>query len=223
MEMLLSMKKSMEEIEKKWSTQQKFKEDVYEAELKRRDQLWEEELNRRDEVYEAELKRKEQRWEEEISRREEQFKKILEHQEEKFKKEMEERDRDLLKKLQLSHESFYNNQFDQDSQLLKLIKERDADQEAKTKEQVKGFKFLYMKLLKDFEKKMKDRDQVLDDNDAFRRKNWLENLDLINNNLSKFLEVMTEMERNMNTLGTRQDDLNQKLDLTNELFLEEQA
>ena len=135
---------------------------------------------------------------------------------------MEDRDQDLLKKLQLSHESFYNNQFNRDSQLLKLIKERDADQEAKTKEQVKGFKFLYMQLLKDFEKKMKDRDQVLDDNDAFRRKNWLENLDLINNNLSKFLEVMTEMERNMNTLGARQDDLNKKIDLNNELFLEEQ-
>ena len=83
---------------------------------------------------------------------------------------MEDRDQDLLKKLQLSHESFYNNQYDRDSQLLKLIKERDSDQEAKTKEQIKGFKFLYMSLLKDFEKKMKDRDQVLDDNDAFRRR-----------------------------------------------------
>ena len=79
-----------------------------------------------------------------------------------------------------------------------------------------------MSLLKDFEKKMKDRDQVLDDNDAYRRKNWLENLDLINNNLSKFLEVMTEMKRNMNSFGQRQDDLNTKVDLTNELFLEEQ-
>ena len=79
-----------------------------------------------------------------------------------------------------------------------------------------------MSLLKDFVKKMKDRDQVLGDNDAFRRKNWLENLNLINNNLSKFLEVMTEMERNMNTLGTRQDDLNKKVNLTNELILEEQ-
>ena len=78
-----------------------------------------------------------------------------------------------------------------------------------------------MSLLKDFEKKMKDRDQVLDGNDAFRRKIWLENLDLINN-LSKFLEVMTEMERTMNTLGQRQDDLNKKVDLTNELFIEEQ-
>ena len=47
MEMLLSMQKSMEEREEKWSIQQKFKEEVYEAELKRRDQQWEEELNER--------------------------------------------------------------------------------------------------------------------------------------------------------------------------------
>ena len=68
---------------------------------------------------------------------------------------------------------------------------------------------------------MKDRDQKLDDNDAYRRKLWLENLDLINNNLSKFLEVMTEMEGTINTLGTRQDDLNKKVELTNELVLED--
>ena len=157
-----------------------------------------------------------------MSKREEQLKKILENKEEKFRKEMEERDRDLLKKLKLSHEAFYNNQFDRDSQLLKLIKERDSEQEAKTKEHIKGFKFLYMKLLKDFEKKMKDRDKVLDDNDAYRRKLLLENLDLINNNLSKFLEVMTEMEHTTNTLGARQDDLNKKIDLTNELIIEDQ-
>ena len=222
LEMLISMQKSMEEREKKWSLQQQFREEVYEAELRRRDKQWEEEMNRKDEMYEAELKRKEQKWEEELSRKEDQIKKILEHQEEKFKNEMEKRDRDLLKKLQFSHESFYNNQFDRDSQLLALIKERDADQEAKTKEHIKGFKFLYMSLLKDFEKKMKERDKVLDDNDAYRRKLWLENLDLINNNLSKFLEVMTEMERTINTLGTRQDDLNKKVELTNELVLEDQ-
>ena len=173
-------------------------------------------------MFEAELRRKEHKWEEQMSKREEQLKKILEHKEEKFIKEMEERDRDLLKKLKLSHEAFYNNQFDRDSQLLELIKERDSEQETKTKEHIKGFKFLYMQLLKDFEKKMKDRDKVLDDNDAYRRKLWLENLDLINNNLSKFLEVMTEMERTTNTLGARQDDLNKKIDLTNELVLEDQ-
>ena len=223
MEMLKSMQKSMEEREEKWGIQQQFREDMYETELRRRDQQWGEELNKKEEMFEAELKRKEQKWEEEMSKREEQLKKILEHKEEKFRKEMEERDRDLLKKLKLSHEAFYNNQFDRDSQLLKLIKERDSEQETKTKEHIKGFKFLYMQLLKDFEKKMMDRDKVLDDNDSYRRKFWLENLDLINNNLSKFLEVMTELEHNMNTLGMRQDELNEKVDLTNELVLEEQT
>ena len=38
MEMLISIQKSMEERENKWSLQQKFREEVYEAELKRRDQ-----------------------------------------------------------------------------------------------------------------------------------------------------------------------------------------
>ena len=223
MEMLISMQKSMEEREEKWRIQQQFREEVYEAELRRRDRQWEEEMNRKEEMYEAELKRKEQKWEEELSRKEEQLKEILDHQQENFKKEMEGRDQALLKKLKLSHESFYNNQYERDSQLLKLIKERDAEQEAKTKEHIKGFKFLYMSLIKDFEKKMMDSDKVLDDNDSYRRKIWLENLDLINNNLSKFLEVMTELERNMNTLGMRQDELNEKVDLTNELVLEEQT
>ena len=57
-----------------------------------------------------------------------------------------------------------------------------------------------MQLLKDFEKKMMDRDKFLDENDSYRRKIWLENLDLINNNLSKFLEVMTELENNITHL-----------------------
>ena len=70
---------------------------------------------------------------------------------------------------------------------------------------------------------MEGRDKVLEDNNAYRRKMWLENLDLINNNLSKFLEVMTELERNMNTLGMRRDELNRKVDLTNELEQEEQT
>ena len=221
--MLISMQKSMEETEEKWRIQQQFREEVYEAELRRRDRQWEEEMNRKEEMYEAELKRKEQKWEEELSRKEEHLKEILDHQQENFKKEMEGRDQALLKKLKLSHESFYNNQYERDSQLLKLIKERDAEQEAKTKEHIKGFKFFYMSLIKDFEKKMMDRDKVLDNNDFYRRKIWLENLDLINNNLSKFFEVMTELEHNMNTLGMRQDELKEKVDLTNELVLEEQT
>ena len=39
----------------------------------------------------------------------------------------------------------------------------------------------------------------------------------------KFLEVMTELEKNMNTLGMRQNELNRKVDLTNELVQEDQT
>ena len=138
MEMLISMQKGMEEREEKWRIQQQFREEMYETELRRRDQQWEEELNRKEEQYEAELKRKEQKWEEELCRKEKQLKKILDHQQENFKKEMEGRDQALLKKLKLSHESFYNNQYDRDSQLLKLIKERDVEQEAKTRSISRG-------------------------------------------------------------------------------------
>ena len=45
----------------------------------------------------------------------------------------------------------------------------------------------------------------------------------MNNNLSKLLEVMTEMEVKMNNLGKRQDQLNEKVDLSNQIFIEEQA
>ena len=154
---------------------------------------------------------------------EEQMKGVLQQQREDFRKEMEKRDKDQLQKLKFSNEAFYNNQVNRHNQLLGIIKERDAKLEEKTKENVNGFKFLYMSLEKEFEKKMEGRDKVLDENDAFRRKVWLENLDLINNNLSEFLEVMTEMERNVNTLGMRQDELNKKVDLTNELAQEKQT
>ena len=73
LKMLISIQKNMEERERKWSLQQKFREEVYEAELKRRDQQWEEELNRREEVHEVELKRKDQQREEEMNKREEQI------------------------------------------------------------------------------------------------------------------------------------------------------
>ena len=52
MEMLISMKKSMEEREEKWRIQQQFREEMYETELRRRDQQWGEELNRKEEMYE---------------------------------------------------------------------------------------------------------------------------------------------------------------------------
>ena len=40
---------------------------------------------------------------------------------------------------------------------------------------------------------MKDRDQQLEGNDEYRRKIWLESLDLINQNLFKLLECISEL------------------------------
>ena len=200
MEVLNAIHKKMEEREKEWNLQQEFREGVYEKELKRRDQQWEEELKRR----------------------EEQMKEVLQQQREDFQKEMKERDHDLLQKLKLSHESFYNNQFERDSQLLAIMKKREEEQEAKLGEQIKVFKFLYKSLQKDFENKLDDRDKKQRDAESYRQREWLENLDFINNNLSKFLEEMTEMENTMNGLGKRQDELNKKVDLSNEIFIEEQ-
>ena len=183
MEVLNAIQKKMEEREKEWNLQQEFKEGIYEKELKRRDQQWEEELNIREKEQEAEQQRKEKKWEEELRRREEQMKEVLQQQREDFKKEMKERDRDLLKKLKLSHESFYNNQFERDSQLLTIMKKKEEEQEAKLRELINGLKFLHKSLQKDFENKLDDRDKKQRDTESYRQKEWLENLDLINNNL----------------------------------------
>ena len=223
MEMLLSMQNKMGKREKEWRLQQEFREEVYEKELKRRDQEWEEELQRKEERFESELQRREQKWKAELKRREEQIKGVLQQQGEDFKKEMKERDRSLLQKLKLSHEAFYNNQFERDSQLLTIMKERDEKQATKWEEQIKGFQVLYKSLQRDFEKKLDDRDKNQRETESYMQVEWLENLDLINNNLSKFLEVMTEMENTMNGLGKRQDQLNEKFDLSNQIFIEEQA
>ena len=223
MEALNAIKNKMEEREKEWRLKQEFREEVYEKELKRRDQEWEEELQRREERFESELQRREQEWEVELKRREEQMKGVLQQQGEDFKKEMKERDRNLLQKLKLSHEAFYNNQFERDSQLLTIMKEREEKQEAKWEEQIKGFQVIYKSLQRDFEKKLDDRDKNQRETESYRQVEWLENLDLINNNLSKFLEVMTEMENTMNGLGKRQDQPNEKVNLSNQIFIEEQA
>ena len=245
MELLLSIQRKMEEREQRWNVQQQFRDNTYEVELKRRDQQMEDELQRREEKFETELRRKEQKfekelqrrenrfeaesrrreqeWEEKLREKEEQMKGVLQQQGEDFKKEMKERDRDLLQKLKLSHEAFYNNHFERDSQLLTLIKEKEKEQDTRWGEQLNGIKGVCKVLQKDFEKKLDDRDKDQMETDAYKQVEWLENLDLINNNLSKFLEVMTEMEVKMNNLGKRQDQLNEKVDLSNQIFIEEQA
>ena len=64
MDMLRSMKKEMEEREKKWERQQQIREEFLLADFKRKEQQWEQIL-----------KQKEEKWKEEMKRREENCKK----------------------------------------------------------------------------------------------------------------------------------------------------
>ena len=245
MELLLSIQRKMEEREQRLNIQQQFRDNTYETELKRRDQQMEEELQRREEKFEAELqrreqkfekelqrrenrfetesKRKEKEWEEKMKKKEEQVKEVLKQQGEDFKKDLEERDGKLFQKLKLIHDAFYNNQFRRDSEVLTIMKERETEQENKWEEKLNEIKVLFKSLQRDFVKKLDERDKDQSETESYKQKEWMENLDLINNNLSKFLEVMTEMEVKMNNLGKRQDQLNEKVDLSNEIFIEEQA
>ena len=52
-----------------------------------------------------------------------------------------------------------------------------------------------------------ERDKELENNDVYRRKIWHESLDLINNNLSNFLSLISELEGTINNVGKRQDQL----------------
>ena len=59
MNMLVSLKKEMEEKEKRWEQQQRIKEEFLEAEFRRREQRWEQLLKQRDEEWKEEMERRE--------------------------------------------------------------------------------------------------------------------------------------------------------------------
>ena len=59
MEMLVSIKKEMEERDKRWEQQQKVREEYLEAEFKRREQRWEQMLKQRDEEWKEEIEMRE--------------------------------------------------------------------------------------------------------------------------------------------------------------------
>ena len=82
---------------------------------------------------------------------------------------------------------------------------------------IDGFKHLYKELFKEFERLMKERDQQLEDNDEYIRKTWLESMDLINQNLSKLLECISEVEETVNQAEERKDTLIRAVQLNNEI------
>ena len=113
--------------------------------------------------------------------------------EEEWKEELQRREEKMLEKMNSKMEAFYNNQFKRDADLLNILKKKEAENEANILRKIEGLKYIYREQFKEFEKLMKDRDQQLEDNDEYRRKILLEILDLINQNLSKLLECISEL------------------------------
>ena len=72
---------------------------------------------------------------------------------------------------------------------------------------IEAFKYLYKEQFKEFGRLIKERDRELEDNDVYRRKIWHESLDLITNNLSNLLSLISELEGAINNVGKRQDQL----------------
>ena len=123
--------------------------------------------------------------------------------EEEWKEELQGREEKMLGKMNAKMVAFYNNQFKRDADLLNILKKREAESEANMLRKIEGFKYLYREQFREFEKLMKDRDKQLEDNDEYGRKIWLESLDLINQNLSKLLECIFELEGTVNQIGKK--------------------
>ena len=85
MDMLVLMKKEMEEREKRWEQQQKIREEFLEGNFRRREQQWEQILKQRDEE-----------WKEEIERRERALMQRLDSKVNTFYNEQLKRDEDVL-------------------------------------------------------------------------------------------------------------------------------
>ena len=173
--------------------------------MEERELQWERQQKIREEFVEATARRKEQIWEENWRLREEEHKEELKRQEKK-----------MMDRIQTCMQAFYNNQFRRDTEMLNIMKEKEKEMENSMLRKIDGFKHIYKELFKVFEKIMKERDQRLENDDEYRRKTWLESMDLINQNLSKLLECISEVEGIVNQVGERQDTLILAIQLNNE-------
>ena len=129
----------------------------------------------------------------------------------------EKQEEKMVERIKTSMQAFYNNQFKRDAELLNILKKKEKEMENNMLTKIDGFKHLYKELFKEFERLMKERDQQLKDNDEYRRKTWLESMDLINQNLSKLLECISKEEGTVNQVGKRQDTLIHAVQLNNEI------
>ena len=64
---------------------------------------------------------------------------------------------------------------------------------------------------------MDNKDKELEQNDAFRQKLWIESIDMINSNLVNIHSVFTEIEKSVNHIGLKQEQLISLVEFANEV------
>ena len=129
MNMLVSIKKELEEREKMWEQQQRIREEFLEVEFRRREQRWEQLLKQRDE-----------KWKEEMERRERALMQRLDSKINTFYNEQLKRDEDVLTFLEKREEKMEGSMLqkaegfkylykDQFKEFGKLVEKRDKELE----------------------------------------------------------------------------------------------
>ena len=87
--------------------------------------------------------------------------------------------------------------------------------EASMLKKTEGFKYLYKEQFKEFGKLMEKRDKEIEMDNNYRHKLWNDSLDQVNSNLVSMHSILTEIERSVNILGTRKDQLITLVEYTN--------
>ena len=101
-----------------------------------------------------------------------------------------------MKRLNTKIKTFYEEQLKRDEEVLSFLEKREKNMEASMLKKAEGFKYLYKEQFKEFGKLMKKRDKEREMDNNYRHKL---------SNLVNMHTMLTEMERSMNTIGTRQD------------------
>ena len=121
-----------------------------------------------------------------------------------------------MQRLDTKIKTFYNEQLKRDEEVLSFLEKREEKMEACMLQKAKGFKYLYKEQFKEFGKLMEKRDKELEMDNNYRQKLWNDSLDQVNSNL---MNMLTEFEGSMNTLGIRQDQLITLVEYTNDYCL----
>ena len=132
---------------------------------------------------------------------------------------MERRERELMKRLNTKIKTFNEEQLKRDEEVLSFLEKREEKMEAGMLKKAEWFKYLYKEQFKEFGKLMKKRDKEMEMDNNYRHKLLNDSLDQVNSNLVNMHTMLTEIERSMNTLGTRQDQLVTLVEYTNDYGL----